>query len=102
MGEAAENAIMPGRIDDNKAVSFRQRIDGVGEGRAPFALAADRGIETQMLRKIELTSDALTPPPPVVDVMGQTPLPGIEIDGGHGLVRLHERNGNMHGDRGFA
>jgi hypothetical protein len=34
--------------------------------------------------------------------MGQTPLPGIEIDGGHGLVRLHERNGNMHGDRGFA
>ena len=93
---------MPGRIDDDEAVISRQSIDGVGESRAPFALAAGRVIGTQMLRDIEFASDALAPCPPVFDVMGQTSLPGIEIDGGDRLVRLHERNSNVHGDRGFA
>jgi hypothetical protein len=55
-----------------------------------------------MLWDIELASDPLTPCSPVVDVMGQTSLPGIEIDGGHGLVRLHERNSNVHSDSRFA
>src|SRR5712671_6498222 len=102
MCEAAQRAVMSGRIDDDKAVMLRQRIDGVGESRAPFALAAGRGIKTQMLRDIELASDASTPRSPVVDVMGQTSLPGIEIDGGHGLARLHERNSNVHRDCRFT
>src|SRR5215217_3238208 len=93
---------MPGRIDDDKAVMFRQRIDGVRESRAAFALAAARGVGTQMLWDIELASDALTPSAPVVDVMGQTSLPGIEIDGGYRLARLHERNSNVHRDRRFT
>jgi hypothetical protein len=55
-----------------------------------------------MLRHIKLASDALAPHAPVVDVMGQTSLPGVEIDGGDGLARLHERHSHMHCDRGFA
>src|SRR3954447_16597279 len=102
MREAAQRAVMPGRIDDDKAVPFRQRIDGVGESRAPFALAAGGGIETQMLRDIELAPNAPAPRLPVFDVMGQASLPGIEIDRGDGLARLHEGDSNVHGDGGFA
>src|SRR5206468_1560644 len=93
---------MPRRIDDDEAVMFRQRIDGVGQSHAPFALAAARGIGTQMLWDIELASDALPPRSPVIDIMGQTSLPGIEIDGGYRLARLHERNSNVHRDRRFT
>src|SRR5689334_4274075 len=102
MREAAQRAIMPWGIDDDKAVVLRECIDGVGERRASLALAAGRDVEAQMPGKIELAADALTPRSPVFDVVGQAPLPGIEIDGGHGLLRLDERNSNVHRDRGFA
>jgi hypothetical protein len=51
-----------------------------------------------MLRDIEFTPHLLGPGPPVLDMVGKTSLPGIEVDSGDGLTRLDQRNCNVHCD----
>ena len=39
---------------------------------------------------------------PILDVVGEGPLPAVEIDGGQALAAFHQRNGDMDRDRGFS
>src|SRR5258705_8630982 len=42
------------------------------------------------------------PGAPVLDVVGEGPLPAVEIDGGQALAAFHQRHGNIYCDRGFS
>src|SRR6476646_6292609 len=39
---------------------------------------------------------------PILGVVGEGPLPAVEIDGGQALAAFHQRNGDMDRDRGFS
>jgi len=39
---------------------------------------------------------------PILDIVGEGPLPAVEIDGSQALAAFHQRHGNMHCDRGFS
>ena len=54
-----------------------------------------------MLGMFEIASNALGPGAPVLDVVGEASLPRIEIDRGDPLAALHQRDRDMHGDRGL-
>src|SRR5471030_1287626 len=100
-------AVMTGGIDHNKAVALRQRIDGLAEGLACCGLILlgriiDLRIETSMVGNFEVAANVLSPGAPVLDIMGEASLPGIEIEGGDALARLNQRHRNMHGDGRFA
>ena len=55
-----------------------------------------------MLGHAEVAADMTRPGAPVLDVMGEAFLPGIEIDGGDRLARLDQGDRDMHGDGGFS
>ena len=55
-----------------------------------------------MRRQFEIEPRVLRPGAAVLDVMGEAFLPRVEIDRGDALARLHQRDRDMHRDRGFA
>ena len=80
-------AIVTGRVDHNKAVALRQCIDGLAEclaccGLVLLSRIIDLRIETSMVGNFEVAANVLSPGAPVLDIMGEASLPGIEIEGG--------------------
>jgi hypothetical protein len=57
---------------------------------------AEAACNAKMLGNVELDAGALGPVATVFDVMGETFLTGVEIDGGDALARLQQSDGNVH------
>ena len=56
----------------------------------------------EMRWQLEIDMAPAGPSAPVLHVMGEGPLPAVEIDGSQALAAFHQRHGNMHCDRGFS
>ena len=55
-----------------------------------------------MRRQFEINMAPASRSAPVLDVVGEGPLPAVEIDGSQALAAFHQRIGNMDRDRGFS
>src|SRR6478752_2595731 len=56
----------------------------------------------EMRWQLEIDMAPAGPGAPVLHVMGEGPLPAVEIDGSQALAAFHQRHGNMYCDRGFS
>jgi hypothetical protein len=83
------------------------RADGGGEvgdlGRlVGFHRAGLSALDTIMRRQLELYACALGPGAAVLDVMGESFLPAVEIDSGDALARLKQRHRDVQRYGGFS
>jgi hypothetical protein len=106
MRDMRQIIVVAGSVDDDDAMAAGERLDGLLERPAAGSLFIGRGIiellEAEMLGHAEVAADMTRPGAAVLDVMGETLLPGIEIDGGDGLSRLDQGDRDVHGDGGFS
>jgi hypothetical protein len=99
--------VRSGGIDHDEVVVLlgrRERVDEAGEldGLVVLQVLRRAARDTEMLGDGELAAGMLRPSAPVLDVMRQGLLPQVEIDAGNPLAKIHQRDGDMHGDRGFS
>src|ERR1700722_15444933 len=106
MRQPHQIAIVTGRIDDNQAIGSPEGIDGLGQRLSSGGLIFDTGIidsaETKMIWNFEVARDVFGPSASVLDIMRETSLPRVEVDGGNALARLHQGNRDMHCAGGLA
>jgi hypothetical protein len=106
MRDAGQIIVVARSIDDDDAVAAGQRLDGFLQRPAARGLFLGRGViellEAEVLGHAEVATDVAGPGAPVLDVMGEALLPGVEIDGGDRLSRLDQGDRDMHGDGGFS
>jgi hypothetical protein len=75
--------IVTGGIDDDHAASACQRIDA---GGFMFGSGTMDVAKTEMIENFKIASNLPGPGAPILDEVGETFLPGIEIDGGDALA----------------
>src|SRR5664279_5722344 len=107
MGEPHQISVVAGRIDHHHVVAVLERTDSlreVGEflRLVGFQRIALGPLHAVMRRQIKRDARALAPGAAVLDVMGETFLPAVEIDGRHALAGLEQRDRNVQSSRGLT
>jgi len=101
MGKAREIAVGSRRVDHDKVVGILDRGDRLRKtrkfDRLVFVELERRPVrDAKMHRDCQAEARALGPGAPVVDVVREALLPGVEIDRRHPLADIHQRDGNVH------
>ena len=107
MRQPHQVAVDARRIDHNEVVTVLDRGYRFGESgklRRFILIGADalRARHAKMRRSVQFKPAAPRPIPAIVDVMGETLLPGIKIYRGNPLARLQQRDRDMDGGRRLA
>jgi hypothetical protein len=107
MDKSGEMIVGACGIDHDEVVVLldsRERIDEAAklDGLVLVRVLRRSARHAEMRRKGEITAGTLGPSFPVLGVMRQGLLPQIEIDGGNALAEIHQRNCDMHGNRGLS
>ena len=107
MGEPHQIGVVAGRIDHHHVVAVLERADRlreVGEflRLVGFQRIALGPLHAVMRRQVKRDARAFGPGAAVLDVMGETFLPAVEIDGRHALAGLEQRDRNMQSGGGLA
>src|SRR5256885_10455480 len=94
-------AVLRRRVDQYEVMAMIGRsyrpLQIVNFGRLVIVrLVASTAIYDEMRRQLEAEATAMGPSTPVLDVVGEGPLPIIQIDRGEPLTSFHQRYGHMH------
>ena len=107
MGEPHQVAVVRGRIDHDEVMAILRCGNGSLEsgafGRLVFLHdGAFDACDAEVCRQLQIDLAPPRPTAPALDVVGEGPLPAVEIDGCDALAGLQQRNGDVHRDGGFA
>ena len=58
--------------------------------------------DAEVRRQLQIGLAPPRPTAPALDVVGEGPLPAVEVDGCDALAGLQQRNGDVHRDCGFT
>jgi hypothetical protein len=107
MGEAGEERVGAGGIDDDEVAAMLDRLDcrgKVGEcaGRVVVEPDAVAERDAMMPRQFQRPSDAAPPDAAALEMAGEALLARIEVDGGDPPPGLEQRHRDVNGEGGFA
>src|SRR6478752_991703 len=95
--------LVSGRVDDDEVVISGEIFDTFDQGVIERVIVAGLGevpfADATMRRNAEIVSHMAGPFAPVLDIAGQAPLPGVEVDGSNPMPRLDQGHRDMNRDR---
>ncbi len=105
MGKPHQVTVVGRRIDHQEMAMLHcsNHFVEIGElGSFVFVkLGAFDASDAEMDRQLEIDMGPLGPGTAVLKVVSEALLPAVEIDRGHALAGFHQRDRDMHRDRGF-